>query len=100
MLNLGSGQIGLRHALFGATLGIVLLTLSGCMVGPNYQKPTAPLAPAFTEPPPPAPATAGADVIAYQNWWNVFHDPKLDDLEAQADAANRNIRVAIEHVDE
>jgi multidrug efflux system outer membrane protein len=70
------------------------------MVGPNYQKPLAPLAPAFTEPPPPAPAAAGADAIAYQNWWSVFHDPRLDDLEKQADAANRDIKVAMEHVDE
>ena len=100
MLNDGSNQIGLKHALSGATLGTLLLILSGCMVGPNYQKPLAPLAPAFTEPPPPAPAAATADAIAYQNWWSVFHDPKLDDLEKQADAANRDIKVAIEHVDE
>jgi multidrug efflux system outer membrane protein len=100
MLNLGSGQIGLRHALFGATLGMALLTLSGCMVGPNYQKPSAPVAPAFTEPPPPAPAAADADAIANHNWWSIFHDPRLDDLEAQADAANRDIKIAIEHVDE
>jgi multidrug efflux system outer membrane protein len=100
MLNDGSNQIGLKHALSGATLGTLLLILSGCMVGPNYQKPVAPLAPAFTEPPPPAPAAAAADAIAYQNWWSVFHDPKLDDLEKQADAANRDIKVAVEHVDE
>jgi multidrug efflux system outer membrane protein len=100
MLNLRSGQIGFKHALCGVTLGTALLALAGCKVGPNYQKPSAPLAPAFTEPAPPAPAAAGADAIAYHNWWSIFHDPKLDDLETQADAANRDIKVAIEHVDE
>ena len=36
-----------RHLLIAA--GAAILLLSGCMVGPKYAKPTAPLAPGFKE---------------------------------------------------
>ena len=41
-----------------------------------------------------------AHQIAYSDWWKVFHDATLDSLEAQADAANQDIKIAIAHVDE
>jgi multidrug efflux system outer membrane protein len=43
---------------------------------------------------------AEQEAIAYSDWWKVFHDPELDTLEMQADAANRDIKVAVAHVDE
>jgi multidrug efflux system outer membrane protein len=70
------------------------------MVGPNYHKPSVPVPPAFTEPTAPAPAPTGPNAISYQDWWKVFHDPRLDDLETQADAANKDIKIAIAHVDQ
>jgi multidrug efflux system outer membrane protein len=39
-------------------------------------------------------------VIAKHNWWKVFHDPALDAMEMQADVANKDIKLAIAHVDE
>jgi multidrug efflux system outer membrane protein len=68
------------------------------MVGPNYHKPSVPVPPAFTEPAVPASVTAAA--IGYSDWWKVFHDPLLDRLETQADGANRDIKIAVAHVDE
>src|ERR1700733_1350334 len=66
---------------------ILTALLSGCMVGPNYHTPSAPVPPAFKEVNP-EPQPTGPTAIEYRDWWKVFHDPALDDLENQADAAN------------
>ena len=71
-------------------------SLSGCMVGPNYHAPTVPAPPAYKEP---APAPASS-VRAGTDWWNVFNDATLNDLETQAIAANQDILIAVAHVDQ
>lgn len=98
MQKCGLGRVRDWHTIPAATAGALTLLLSGCMVGPNYHKPSAPVAPAFQEPAMPAPV--GPNGIAYGDWWKVFHDPLLDNLETQADAANKDIKIAIAHVDE
>jgi outer membrane protein, multidrug efflux system len=82
-----------------APLMLLALSLAGCRVGPNYHAPAAPTAPGFTGVDAMAPA-AQQQSISYSDWWKVFHDPQLDVLESQADMANRDIRIAIAHVDE
>jgi outer membrane protein, multidrug efflux system len=79
---------------------VMVMSLSGCAVGPRYQRPTAPVPTEFKESS--APATQGAQTppIAYNNWWLVFNDPTLDRLEREADAANQDIRVAVARVDQ
>jgi multidrug efflux system outer membrane protein len=80
-------------------IGLFTLALSGCRVGPNYHAPPAPVPPAFTGTSGTAtPAQQAA--ISYSDWWKVFHDPLLDGFEAEADAANTDIRIAITHVDQ
>jgi len=76
-----------------------IVLLAGCMVGPNYHQPSPPTAPAYEEPHVQSPATGTPD-IAWSNWWTVFHDPVLDNLEVQAADANRDIRIALAHVDQ
>jgi multidrug efflux system outer membrane protein len=76
--------------------GLLCAAISGCMVGPNYHTPAAPAPPAYKEP---APAPSSPPV-AGQDWWNVFHDATLSDLEQQAVAANQDIRIAVAHVDQ
>ena len=73
--------------------------LAGCTVGPNYHRPPVPTAPAFEGPHDQASATA-VPAIAWSNWWTVFHDPVLDNLETQSAGANRDIRIALAHVDQ
>lgn len=73
--------------------------LAGCTVGPNYHRPPVATAPAYEEPHQQTAATA-TPAIAWSNWWTVFHDPVLDNLEAQATGANRDIRIALAHVDQ
>jgi multidrug efflux system outer membrane protein len=98
MFKSGSIRVHSRRAAAAAGIGTLALALSGCMVGPNYHKPSVPVPPAFTEPATPASVTAAS--IGYSDWWKVFHDPLLDGLETQADAANRDIKIAVAHVDE
>lgn len=97
MLNLGFSHLRYR-TLVPAAVSTLALLASGCMVGPNYRKPDAPVPPAFQEPK--APTPAGPNAIAFSDWWKVFHDPTLDSLETQAAAANRDIKIAVAHVDE
>ena len=79
-------------------LAVLLFTVAGCRVGPNYHAPTPPSAPSFNGS---APAPAAAQqAIGYSDWWKIFNDPQLNALETEADAANRDIRIAIERVDQ
>ncbi len=59
-------------------LAVVLaLPVAGCMVGPDFTAPTAPVAEKFLESSNPAVKT---DHQEYETWWTVFHDPTLDRL--------------------
>lgn len=95
---LNCDHIRIRSIVATLSTASLALVLSGCMVGPNYHKPSVPVAPAFTEPA--APASVAPAAIGYSDWWKVFHDPLLDSLETQADAANSDIKIAMAHVDE
>jgi NodT family efflux transporter outer membrane factor (OMF) lipoprotein len=93
-----------RRRLGGLRRGIVVLSLFTCgctsltefihngfKVGPNYQRPPAPFAPAWID-------AANSQVMSvpadYSAWWTVFGDPVLDDLVQVAYAQNVNLRVA------
>jgi NodT family efflux transporter outer membrane factor (OMF) lipoprotein len=77
------------------------LALSGCRVGPNYVRPTVPMAPAFKETPPDnfkavdgwKPAQPG-DAQLKGDWWKLFNDPQLNRLEEQIDPANQTLKQA------
>ena len=58
-------------------LGLTALALAGCMVGPNYERPTVPLPRTFTGA---DAATAAADSVPPQ-WWRLFGDPMLDERD-------------------
>ena len=77
-----------------------LAVLEGCAVGPNYVRPEATTIPA---------AYAGADgwkvaqpqaQLPRGNWWEIFGDPQLDDLEVQAVAANQQLKAAVDRFEE
>src|SRR5258708_2515031 len=77
--------------------GIVLL--SGCSVGPNYVQPTVEQPVSYKE--------AGKwkkaeprDEISKGNWYTVFHDQKLNELELKAQISNQTLRAAIARVSE
>jgi NodT family efflux transporter outer membrane factor (OMF) lipoprotein len=64
---------------------------NGFKVGPNYQRPPAPLAPEWIDAANPRVRSEPAD---YSAWWSVFGDPVLDDLVRTAYDQNVNLRVA------
>jgi NodT family efflux transporter outer membrane factor (OMF) lipoprotein len=74
---------------FAAIFSIALL--AGCMVGPDYQKPDAPAAPAFKELAGWKPATP-LDAIDRAAWWSAYNDPLLDRLERQIDVSSQTLR--------
>ena len=79
----------------------VSIALAGCIVGPQYARPTAPLAPEFKEPLPEnfksedgwKPAQP-SDAQLKSDWWALFNDPQLNALEAQIDPANQTLKEA------
>src|SRR5260370_21109019 len=84
-----------------AAIGLVtLISISGCAVGPKYQRPSAPVPSQFKESAVPTTQAGGITPIAYNDWWRVFDDPVLDRLEKEAVAANQDIRVAVARVDQ
>jgi len=82
---------------FAATISLALLT--GCSVGPDYVQPSAPQAAAFRESGPWKRATPRDD-ISKGNWYSVFHDPKLNELEAEAQTSSQTLRAAVARVSE
>ena len=66
-------------------------TVSGCLVGPDYRRPSAPVPTSFKE-------LAGwhaampADAIDRGAWWSVYRDPTLDALERQVDISNQTLK--------
>jgi outer membrane protein, multidrug efflux system len=79
---------------------VAVIALTGCAVGPKYQRPSAPVPTQFKESAEQPAQTSTTPAIAYNNWWLVFNDPTLNQLENDADSANQDIRVAVARVDE
>ena len=83
-------------------LGLVALSSGGCTsldeyvnngfkVGPNHQKPSAPVADAWIDSKSQGVNSAIPDLHA---WWTVFNDPKLNSLIEQAYGQNLDLRTA------
>lgn len=67
--------------------------LSGCTVGPNYQRPTAPV-PAKWDVSEPWRESSPKDAVPKGEWWSVFHDDDLNALEKDALSANQTLQAA------
>ncbi|MDD5297384.1 MAG: efflux transporter outer membrane subunit [Rhodocyclaceae bacterium] len=78
-------------------LGLAAL-VSGCAVGPDYQRPATDL-PAAYDMPASKPAEAGVSALNPQ-WWKLFHDPVLDDIVAKALVNNSDLQLAVARVEE
>jgi len=78
-------------------VGVLVLSLSGCAIGPRYETPTATNPGAFKE----AAAAAGwlpaapADALDRGEWWKLFNDGNLDELAARVQVSNQNIAAAV-----
>ncbi|MEJ0002729.1 MAG: efflux transporter outer membrane subunit [Pararobbsia sp.] len=84
----------------GSLLLSALLAIAGCSLTPDYQKPDLGLPTAFKETPLDVKdagtwkTAAPSEQLARGEWWAVFDDPALDDLEKQAMASNQDLAAA------
>jgi NodT family efflux transporter outer membrane factor (OMF) lipoprotein len=82
-----------------------LAALAGCAVGPNYQPPKTAVPDTFIAAAAPAsgttaPATAPAAAIDAAKWWHSLGDSELDSLVERAIAANPDLQIALDHLQE
>ena len=81
-----------RAAIFSIFAGVSLC--AGCTVGPNYKRPSAPVA-AKCEVTQPWREAEPQDSIPKTAWWTVFHDDELNGLENELLAANQSLKVSL-----
>ncbi len=85
-------------AAFGLTS---FLFLSGCAIGPDYKRPSSAAPPQYK-----AEALGSwkegqpLDHVPKGEWWEVFGDEKLNDLQHRAAEANQELKVAVARVEE
>ncbi|QNI32712.1 efflux transporter outer membrane subunit [Alloacidobacterium dinghuense] len=80
-----------------AWLVLLVLTLTGCTVGPNYKRPQIAAPDAYRGLAPDAAAQTTAS-IADEKWWTVFDDQQLQALIRKALAQNYDVRIAATRV--
>ena len=89
-----------QRGLFLLVLGALLLPTTACMVGPKYQRPSAPIPPSYKELSPAETGPAGwkqakpNDGAGRGKWWEIFNDPQLNALEEQVNISNQNVLAA------
>ena len=80
-----------------AVAGLAGILLTGCAVGPNYQRPTVPVPRNFRAPEPLPPPQAAS--LADLKWFEVFKDERLQDLIRTALQQNYDLRDAVARVE-
>jgi multidrug efflux system outer membrane protein len=74
--------------------GMLVVLVTGCAVGPNYEKPAADIPDAWR-----VEYSDNAKVVNTL-WWKQFNDPVLDELIQLALENNRDVRIAAARVEE
>jgi NodT family efflux transporter outer membrane factor (OMF) lipoprotein len=67
---------------------VCALLLAACAIGPNYHRPAVETPEQYKE------IAGGPEapvVTAPEQWWSLFNDPTLNDLEAQVQVSNQNL---------
>src|ERR1700740_1529555 len=84
-----------KTALLGI-LSMLVVEASGCMMGPNYKRPTVSVPPGYRSAMPDQPAAAAS--LGNEKWWDVYQDPVLADLIHTALQQNYDVRIAASRV--
>ena len=77
-----------------AALSALALCTSGCLVGPDYVRPSAPITPQFKETQGWVPSQPAA-ALDKGAWWSVYDDPVLDGLERRVAIFNQTVAEAV-----
>jgi multidrug efflux system outer membrane protein len=70
----------------------------GCMVGPNYHRPAVPTPGAYRDLSDNSQAQVQASSFADLHWWQVFQDPRLQELIRTALKENYDLQLATERI--
>ncbi len=76
---------------------ICSLLMAGCAVGPDYERPAAPVSAEF-KPAPGWKIAAPEDDVSKGEWWKIYRDPVLNSLMAQIEPNNQNIALYVARV--
>jgi multidrug efflux system outer membrane protein len=74
---------------------VLALVTAGCALGPNYKRPEVTTPEAWRNLPP-----AEAESLANTPWWEVFDDPQLQELIKIALEENKDLKIAVERIEE
>ena len=72
---------------------LLVMSLSACTVGPDFQKPQPQQITEWSKPSRSAASQAIAETMD-EHWWDVFHDPKLSALTQRALTDNLDLKLA------
>jgi NodT family efflux transporter outer membrane factor (OMF) lipoprotein len=72
----------------------LLIAITGCTVGPNYHRPTAPTTPQFKEAAGWQPAQP-LDQTTKGEWWQTYNDPQLSTLEEKVSVSNQSLKITV-----
>src|SRR5512138_2072639 len=75
-------------------LALLVISISGCAVGPNFVKPVVKTPDKFRF------TYTGEDTAYTLSWWEMFNDPVLDSLVSTALRENRDVRIAAARIEE
>jgi multidrug efflux system outer membrane protein len=81
----------MRRLLIGLAIGVAL---TGCMMGPNYNRPEIETPNAYRV------EVAPLNDLINTTWWEQFNDPVLNDLIKTALADNKDVRIAAARIEE
>jgi multidrug efflux system outer membrane protein len=79
----------------GLMAASLALLAGGCALGPNYNRPAVPTPPTWREIP-----VAEAESLANTPWWELFDDPVLQELIKIALVENKDLKIAVERIEE
>jgi NodT family efflux transporter outer membrane factor (OMF) lipoprotein len=80
-----------------ACAAVVATLLAGCMLGPDYQRPTLPLPAQYRDAEPPAPSREAFSLADLQ-WFELFRDDSLQAVVRTALQQNYDVRIAVARV--
>jgi NodT family efflux transporter outer membrane factor (OMF) lipoprotein len=89
---------------WGLSMILLAAFVGGCEVGPNYHSPQLNLPAGYSSARPPAPPRLGPpspeQPVELAAWWQALHDPELNKLIDRAVAANPDLHIAKDRLQE
>ena len=85
-----------KAALLGIVTTLGLMMMTGCLMGPKYQRPAVDIPQEYRAPAPQQAAQASS--LGNEQWWQVYQDPVLTQLIHTAIAQNYDVRIAAARV--